>query len=156
MPAKKFRGQKNSGFFFSRQEKISCSGLSGCFVRARTCRDTDARKLPQIAMHFTAPDRVHPLAGSPKSRQSLRNLTMPNAQNASSGFALRTYLTPITPDNGLAQRGPDEAPERLRATARRGRNRNGTSRASTTFQKSDGPDRIRTGDLRRVRATSYR
>ena len=49
---------------------------------------------------------------------------MPNAQNASSGFALRTYRDPKVPVNILAQRGPDEAPERLRAAARRGENPN--------------------------------
>jgi hypothetical protein len=64
---------------------------------------------------------------------------MPYAQNASSGFALRTYRDPNAqsdlvemivkqkegraPGHSLAQRGPDEAPERLRAKARRGRNR---------------------------------
>jgi len=63
---------------------------------------------------------------------------MPDTQNASSGFALRTYRDPDArlelvnwamkwneraPGHSLAQREPDEAPERLRAKARRGRNR---------------------------------
>jgi len=47
------------------------------------------------------------------------DITMPDAQNASSGFALRTYPDPNAV-KVLAQRGPDEAPERLRAEARRG------------------------------------
>jgi hypothetical protein len=42
-------------------------------------------------------------------------LTMPDTQNASSGFALRTYLDPEFLINALAQRGPGKAPERLPA-----------------------------------------
>ena len=47
---------------------------------------------------------------------------MPDAQNASSGFALRTYLFSLMIRN-LAQRGPDEAPERLPAEQGGGRKR---------------------------------
>jgi len=43
------------------------------------------------------------------------NLTMPDAQNASSGFALRTYRDPAFLIKALAQRWPDEAPERIPA-----------------------------------------
>ena len=46
-----------------------------------------------------------------------------DAQNASSGFALRTYLDPEFAIKALAQRGPGEAPERLPAKAWRGWNR---------------------------------
>ena len=63
-----------------------------------------------------------PLAKSDKT-SLIPGKTMPYAQNASSGFALRTYRDPQSHSTALAQRGPDEAPERLRAKARRGWNR---------------------------------
>jgi len=53
----------------------------------------------------------------------IREKRCPTRENASSGF-LATHLPgSYLPIKILAQRGPDEAPERLRAAARRGRNR---------------------------------
>jgi len=51
---------------------------------------------------------------------------MPDAQNASSGFALRTYRGYPDFDQGTSpSRGPGKKPERLRAQARKGENRRG-------------------------------
>jgi len=47
--------------------------------------------------------------------------TMPDARKRLVGFCATHLPGSIPHDNGIAQRGPDEAAERLRAAARRGR-----------------------------------
>ena len=63
---------------------------------------------------------AYTLNGANQNGASRDNITMPDARKRLVGFCA-THLPGSCSINLLAQRGPDEAAERLRAAARRGR-----------------------------------